>query len=79
MTSHAERGIVRRYAYGDALTAADLFLVPQVYNARHYDVDLTPYPRLVAAADPAAATDAGRAAAPEQQPDAPPPTARATP
>jgi maleylacetoacetate isomerase len=73
MTSHAERGIVGRHAYGDTLTAADIFLVPQVYNARHLDVDLTPYPRLVAAADVAAATEAARAAAPEQQPDAPPP------
>lgn len=34
---------------GDAPGIADVFLVPQMYNARRFEVDLTPYPRLVAA------------------------------
>lgn len=35
------------YAVGDAVTAADLFIVPQVYNARRFAFDLTPYPRIM--------------------------------
>lgn len=74
MANHGERGITGRYAYGDAVTAADIFLVPQVYNAVRLGMDLTPFPRLSAAAAAAAATPAARAAAPERQPDAPLPT-----
>ena len=32
------------YLYGDAVTMADLCLVPQMYNARRYHLDLQPYP-----------------------------------
>jgi maleylacetoacetate isomerase len=71
MAIHAERGIAGDYAYGNTLTAADVFLVPQIYNARRLEVDLTPFPRVVAAHAAAASTEAARAAAPEQQPDAP--------
>src|SRR5690606_22108532 len=31
------------YSFGDSLTAADLFLIPQVYNARRFKVDLKSY------------------------------------
>jgi maleylacetoacetate isomerase len=37
-----------RFCFGDAPTLADVCLVPQVFNARRYSVDLTPYPRIVA-------------------------------
>jgi maleylacetoacetate isomerase len=33
---------------GDASGVADLFLVPQMYNARRFDTPLTDFPRLVA-------------------------------
>ena len=46
------------------------FLVPQVYNARRFDVDLTPFPRLVAASEAAFALPEVQAASPERQPDA---------
>lgn len=59
-----------RFAYGDTLTAADIFLVPQMYSAQRFGVDLTPYPRAVAAAEAALATEAAQAAIPERQPDA---------
>jgi glutathione S-transferase len=36
------------HLYGDDVTMADLCLVPQMYNARRYYCDLTPYPALVA-------------------------------
>lgn len=52
------------FAGGEAPGLADLCLVPQIFNARRYQVDLAPYPRLVAIADRAAALPAFRAAAP---------------
>ncbi len=36
------------YCYGDTPTLADVCLVPQMFNARRFDVDLTNYPKLVA-------------------------------
>jgi maleylpyruvate isomerase len=63
--------IAGRHAVGDAITLADICLVPQVYNARRAGLDLAPYPR-IAAADAAARAQPGfAAAAPEAQPDAP--------
>ncbi len=59
-----------KYSYGDTLTLADCYLLPQLYNARRYHVDLAPFPRVAAAGEAVAATDAARAAAPEAQPDA---------
>jgi maleylacetoacetate isomerase len=76
MASHEKRGVKGRFSYGDALSIADCYLLPQVYNARRYHVDLGPFPRVAAAAEAIAATEAGRAAAPEAQPDAPPPEKR---
>lgn len=36
------------YCIGDNLSFADVCLIPQVYNARRFKVDLSPYPRIVA-------------------------------
>jgi maleylacetoacetate isomerase len=36
-----------RFLFGDAPSLADLCLVPQLYNARRFDVPLDPYPVLV--------------------------------
>jgi len=57
------------YAFGDRITLADALLVPQVYNARRFNVPLTDFPGIVAAAAAAAELDAFQAAAPESQPD----------
>lgn len=62
----------RGFAFGGSPTMADCFLVPQVYNAERFRVDLTPYPRLVAAAEAARAHPAFAAAHPDRQPDAKP-------
>ena len=58
------------HCYGDAVSLADICLVPQVYNARRFDCDLEPYPTLVRIADGLAALPAFASAAPERQPDA---------
>jgi len=59
-----------RHAFGEALTLADCCLVPQLYNAMRFGVDLSPYPRLVAAGEAANALLAFIAAQPDRQPDA---------
>jgi maleylacetoacetate isomerase len=60
----------RRYCFGDALSLADVCLVPQMYNARRFSCDLAPYPTLVRVADGLSADPAFARAAPENQPDA---------
>jgi len=59
-----------RYCFGDSVTLADVCLVPQMYNARLFSVDLAPYPRLVRIVDDLKAEIAFARAAPELQPDA---------
>jgi maleylpyruvate isomerase len=59
-----------RFCFGEAVSVADVCLVPQVYNARRFDCDLAPYPTLVRIADRLSAEPAFARAAPEKQPDA---------
>jgi maleylpyruvate isomerase len=59
-----------RFCHGDAPTLADAYLVPQVYSARRFEVDLTPYPTIVAIDRACAQLDAFRAAEPANQVDA---------
>nr|WP_255681999.1 maleylacetoacetate isomerase [Luteimonas sp. BDR2-5] len=56
---------------GDRPTIADCTLVPQVYNARRFGVDLAPYPKIRAVEAACLAMPAFDAARPELQPDAP--------
>lgn len=58
------------YCHGDAVTLADVCLVPQLYNARRFACDLSPYPRLLEIDARLAEHDAFLRAAPESQPDA---------
>lgn len=53
------------YCYGDTVTLADICLVPQVYNARRWAVDLAALPKLSAIAARAAALPAFAAAHPD--------------
>jgi maleylacetoacetate isomerase/maleylpyruvate isomerase len=59
-----------RYCCGDTVSLADVCLVPQMYNARRFDCDLSPYPMLAGVANRLRAEPAFAAAAPESQPDA---------
>jgi glutathione S-transferase len=52
------------------VTLADVFLVPQAYNARRAQLDLSPYPRLSAVVQHLESVPAFAAARPEAQPDA---------
>ena len=58
------------WGFGDTPTLADCCLVPQVYNARRFGVDLAPYPAITSIAEAAEAHPAFVAAHPNQQPDA---------
>jgi len=60
-----------RFAFGDEVTLADCFIVPQVYNANRFQVDLTPYPNLRRVSAEAEALPAFQRARPEVQVDAP--------
>ena len=65
-----EPQIVGPFALGDAPGLVDCFLVPQVYNAERFGVDLSAFPRLMAAATHARAHPAFAAAHPDRQPGA---------
>ncbi len=58
------------FAFGDSPTLADCYLVPQVYNARRFDIDLAAFPRLVEVTEAASRLPAFAAAHPDRQPDA---------
>jgi len=59
-----------RFCYGDAPGLADCFLVPQLFNARRFECELSGYPRLLAIEASCQSLAAFREAAPERQPDA---------
>ena len=60
----------RGFAFGDTPTLADCCLIPQVYSANRYEVDLTPYPAIQAVNARALEHPAFQAAHPNKQPDA---------
>lgn len=58
------------FLVGDAVSLADAYLVPQLYNARRWNVDLSPIPTLVRIESACAALPAFAAAHPDAQSDA---------
>ena len=62
------------YCFGDTITAADLFLIPQVYNANRFSLDMDRYPTLKRINETCLEHDAFIKAEPSCQPDAPEPT-----
>jgi maleylacetoacetate isomerase len=56
-----------KFLFGDAPTGADVCLVPQLYNARRYNVPLDDYPTLLRAEENANKLEAFAAAHPDRQ------------
>ena len=56
---------------GNIPTIADCCLIPQVYNARRFSVDMAPFPNILRIEAACLANPAFDAARPERQPDAP--------
>jgi maleylpyruvate isomerase len=60
------------FMFGDSVSMADLYLVPQLYNARRLNVPYADFPTLARAEKSCLALPAFEAARPEAQPDAEP-------
>ncbi len=67
LADHPDTG---RYCHGDTPGLADCCLVPQLYNAHRFGVDLSPYPTLRRIEQACLALEAFDRARPENQPDA---------
>jgi len=64
------RGRKHAFLYSDTPGLAEICLIPQIYNARRFNVDLTAFPALVEVDKACMALQAFEQAAPENQPDA---------
>ena len=60
----------RGWSFGDQPTLADCLLVPQVFSARRFEIDVSAWPRIAAIDGLAADHPAFKAAHPASQPDA---------
>mgnify|MGYP002803811340 CR=1 FL=1 len=60
-----------KYCVGDEITMADLCLVPQVFNANRFKVDMTKFPCISEINDRLLELDAFKVAHPFRQPDCP--------
>jgi maleylacetoacetate isomerase len=69
-TTLARDNRVGRFCYGDAPSLADCCLVPQIYNARRFNCDLSAMPIIARINEHCLAQDAFIKALPENQPDA---------
>jgi maleylacetoacetate isomerase len=57
------------YCHGDQPTIADCCLVPQIFNAKRYDCDLAPYPKVMQIFNQCMTLDAFDKAQPSRQPE----------
>jgi len=67
LAGHPDTG---RYCHGDQVTLADVLLVPQVFNAKRFDCDLSAMPTVLRIVDACSELEAFRMAEPARQPDA---------
>lgn len=58
------------FCHGDRPSMADVFLVPQVFNAKRFNADLKPYPRLMGIFENCMKLPAFDKSQPSKQPDA---------
>jgi maleylpyruvate isomerase len=58
------------FSFGDHPGLADCCLIPQIYSARRFNVDLSRFPKLIDISERANQMDPFRLAAPDHQPDA---------
>jgi maleylpyruvate isomerase len=58
------------WSFGDGPMLADCYLIPQLYSARRFNMDLSPWSRLLAVETAALAHPAFASAHPDRQPDA---------
>ncbi len=65
----ARRADETRFCYGDTPGIADICLVPQVFSARRFNVDISDLTRVLAVDEACAALEAFEAAHPRNQPD----------
>jgi len=61
-----------KYCFGDTVTLADVFLVPQMWNGRRFNADMTAYPNLERVEKALYELEAFQDALPENQLDAAP-------
>lgn len=59
-----------KYSFGDEVTMADVFLVPQIYNALRFNVDMSAYPTVSRVYEALKVLPEFAAAEPGAQPDA---------
>ncbi|KAM9354365.1 maleylacetoacetate isomerase isoform 2-T2 [Pholidichthys leucotaenia] len=60
-----------KYCVGDEISMADICLVPQVYNADRFKVDVNPYPTIKRINQALLGIEAFKVSHPSQQPDTP--------
>jgi maleylacetoacetate isomerase len=59
-----------KYCFGDTITMADCVLIPQIYTARRFKVDISAFPKISAILEALSEVKELDAAAAENQPDA---------
>ncbi|MCL6268498.1 maleylacetoacetate isomerase [Sansalvadorimonas sp. 2012CJ34-2] len=57
------------FCFGDTPTFADICLIPQVYNAQRFQMDMSQYPKIFSTWNHCKTLEAFTKAAPEKQPD----------
>jgi len=64
------KGLAGKYCVGNRISLADAALVPQLYNARRFGVDLSVYPTLIRVEKEISGLEAFKRAHPDAQTDA---------
>lgn len=60
------------FCFGNQISCADIFLIPQIHSAKRFKVDMKKYPLLTKIEKQCLCLEAFQRASPENQPDSPP-------